>query len=640
MKNTNTNINTNTNTKSSLPFTFVAFSLATGNNEYRKLIASTYFVKSFENFDINKFTSRVYLFNKISNERSFFIFVHVTNDLVESKLSSYGFTNSSIELYVYKVSFKNFFNDCFIIKNLLQYSKYSNRIIYGFENKIWGNIVVNFRFNKIIISGGSNTKRHFLSPVHMRLSQFITCVEGLEQGGVFESFHDFDKDKTSIMLDYSSKKINKIINEYKESKTKEKNKIDNKLNSSDSNNNNNIDSLDSKIENKSINLKNNSNTLISSQGNNKNKNNKSQQIREYHSSLKILENDNNKNNLLIENKDKKSIINIEKSNININYLDLINQLIINTKLSSIQKQMLIESSWIDLFKNQLDNNKYLIDRYSHRLYNILFEANKTLDILYKNNQLFKTFPFISAELNKIEYLMLTFSLVLVYHNRVGYTSLSTIVGNHIIYSVYKLKLKNLKSLDIINKSDYFMSFEEFKISIKFKSTDNIKLGDYFISILSTFPTNLFQREYSLHDSNMDNSNLSDLATVKINSDYLEDIKNNIIIPPITLPMISEPVKWSDNLSGGYISNQEMGLSIITGSKKHAHIITNKDSLYKAVNYMSSIKFSINNLLLEYLKNEGSYLLDIDDGDKLQRDITLKIASTFLNIPFYLTNYAD
>jgi hypothetical protein len=84
----------------------------------------------------------------------------------------------------------------------------------------------------------------------------------------------------------------------------------------------------------------------------------------------------------------------------------------------------------------------------------------------------------------------------------------------------------------------------------------------------------------------------------------------------------------------------MGINIITGSNKHAHTITNKESLYKAVNYMSSIKFSINNLLLDYLINDGSYLLDIDDGDKLQKDITLKIASTYKNIPFYLTIHAD
>jgi len=65
---------------------------------------------------------------------------------------------------------------------------------------------------------------------------------------------------------------------------------------------------------------------------------------------------------------------------------------------------------------------------------------------------------------------------------------------------------------------------------------------------------------------MDNSNLSDLATVKINSDYLEDIKNNIIIPPITLPMISEPVKWSDNLSGGYISIKKWVLVLLQDQK--------------------------------------------------------------------------
>jgi hypothetical protein len=47
------------------------------------------------------------------------------------------------------------------------------------------------------------------------------------------------------------------------------------------------------------------------------------------------------------------------------------------------------------------------------------------------------------------------------------------------------------------------------------------------------------------------------------------------------------------------------------------------------------------MLLDYLNNEGSFLLDLIEADNiLHRIITLKIANTFSNIPFYLNVHAD
>lgn len=73
--------------------------------------------------------------------------------------------------------------------------------------------------------------------------------------------------------------------------------------------------------------------------------------------------------------------------------------------------------------------------------------------------------------------------------------------------------------------------------------------------------------------------------------------------------------------------QEVGL--ITGSPSHRHKVENKNSLYKAINYLNSIQFEINNLLLNYLNNEDQFLLKVDEGnnslDYLQILITLKLA---------------
>ena len=49
-------------------------------------------------------------------------------------------------------------------------------------------------------------------------------------------------------------------------------------------------------------------------------------------------------------------------------------------------------------------------------------------------------------------------------------------------------------------------------------------------------------------------------------------------------------------------------------------------LYKDVNNLNSTKFGVNNLLLNYLLNEGKFILDeVKAKDDLQRTITLKLA---------------
>ncbi len=125
---------------------------------------------------------------------------------------------------------------------------------------------------------------------------------------------------------------------------------------------------------------------------------------------------------------------------------------------------------------------------------------------------------------------------------------------------------------------------------------------------------------------------------------LEEIKENLIIEPASLPMICEPVKWSDLVHGGYLNNNITKNDIITGSDHHNHKTEYKESLYKAINYMSSVKLNFNNMLLEYLLGEGDFLLE-DEKDKnkselFQRFIFIKVAQTYSNIGFYVPLQAD
>ena len=106
-------------------------------------------------------------------------------------------------------------------------------------------------------------------------------------------------------------------------------------------------------------------------------------------------------------------------------------------------------------------------------------------------------------------------------------------------------------------------------------------------------------------------------------------------------MFSLPLKWNKQMYGGYLTNKYFKHSLISRRTDNKHLTNNKKSLYEAVNYLNSIKFGINNLLLNYLLNEGKYILDsaILKND-LQKEITLKLAEIIGDTPFYLTCHAD
>lgn len=158
-----------------------------------------------------------------------------------------------------------------------------------------------------------------------------------------------------------------------------------------------------------------------------------------------------------------------------------------------------------------------------------------------------------------------------------------------------------------------------------------KLGGLFIDIYTLFPHNVFEEQYS------ENGNV----ILKINLSYIKEIKDNISVHPSTLPMICPPKLWSDKNKKGFITDIDDNNSLITGSAHHMHKVKNMGNLYKAVNSMSSVKFSINKDFLNYIKGKGAYLLENDSTEKdFKNNISLKIADIYENLPFYLNVHAD
>jgi DNA-directed RNA polymerase len=110
-------------------------------------------------------------------------------------------------------------------------------------------------------------------------------------------------------------------------------------------------------------------------------------------------------------------------------------------------------------------------------------------------------------------------------------------------------------------------------------------------------------------------------------------------------MCHKPNEWSDDKRGGFLSNslgRGKGEGLIQGSAlREKHLIENKKELFDSINYLDSIKFKINNDFLEFILNDGYYLLSSEDEKNwTQNLISIKIAQTFLNTPFYINTFAD
>lgn len=69
-------------------------------------------------------------------------------------------------------------------------------------------IVACFKMNNFLLTGGSTTKRGLLSTAQHKISQFITCLEGMSKNTVFDSFHNYEKLASQPIFDHTV--LNKI----------------------------------------------------------------------------------------------------------------------------------------------------------------------------------------------------------------------------------------------------------------------------------------------------------------------------------------------------------------------------------------------------------------------------------------------
>lgn len=125
--------------------------------------------------------------------------------------------------------------------------------------------------------------------------------------------------------------------------------------------------------------------------------------------------------------------------------------------------------------------------------------------------------------------------------------LAAMIGRNILFSIYKNNFK--KSVDSAPTASTFDSFNDFcnKFLQRWNHNEHfIRLGTTFIDIFtSQIGVHIFERR-----------NINDEGYfLYINKDYIDQIQNNLILNPQSLPMISQPNLWSEQDYGGFILNK-------------------------------------------------------------------------------------
>lgn len=689
---------------------FIILSLSTptvnpNKSGFKSAIASSFKIKKFR-YTPSKFLENMYNLD-LKNIILIGVITSVSNqDSHYERMFIKNFSNDKkCNLKVLLINFERFFSLETLNYLFEENKEKSYEYIFFFENLNWKEICGYFFSCGIDISGGSNNKKHLLSPLQLKLSLFLSCVYGGSQASieVKNSFHLPISDENKKELNYSIKEYqNKYIdfaksNEMLKSRllldgiyTKKIEDLFDKSIEENAEIGTLIDTdkiTDVAIENKNQNP--NSEVKVKEETlfklNRKGKIDRNfhtlSVCKLFHSEKRLHSNTNDEikdpvsvsmspvvqydldfsdkeNELSISTihpstLNSKQIIN-SKSSKNLpsksilsyyfkDIKDIIDKAVDLDEDGKREAQLKIEESWITLIQEKLKDEKYLIERYQGKVFSTVQSVKESLDIMKDNNYFNKKFSSLSryADLNELEYILITYAICISLYSRFSYNALAIRVGEQILdYIYYNNIIKNKQTeegsstVKGINRIDR----EQFKELIGY--TDKIeifKLGDFFISVLQNYPHDLFTRKVKL-----DSFYTNEPYYLEINKDFVEELKNSLIVNPTTLPMICKPNSWSPNKFGGYLTNEFQREDIITGKDSSNHLVDNKESIYDSVNYLNSIEFGVNNLMLDYiLSDEGSYLLDnIKAEDEMQRMLTLEVAKMYEKSKFYLNTHAD
>src|ERR1700749_405567 len=163
---------------------------------------------------------------------------------------------------------------------------------------------------------------------------------------------------------------------------------------------------------------------------------------------------------------------------------------------------------------------------------IFDKANETLTLQLNNKRIQKKFKKIYELINK-NHLIISFTVIFTYYNKLGFTSIAMLISNNILFYIYKEKFNN--------NNDESYTFKNFLREVDMEDEVNLlKLGSFFIEIFCHNPA-VFEKSYRKSNLLDDNEDNKPISVLEIDTKFINSIENkNIFVLPSSLPMICKP----------------------------------------------------------------------------------------------------
>jgi hypothetical protein len=202
---TNNQINNNNNNTF---YTIMAITKARLINNQYSVIASSHYYLQPTPFSWNSQTMIDRLNTVYDNKLKIII---ISNFVTKINFYNLGIGSNSIYSHytVYTIPFKEFYNKT-LIEAIFLNNIHINHTIIMFQNLDYRSIVENLAMFNFIISGGSNNKKHILSPIQLRLARFVIAISSFSDDEVVNSFH-FEKSNEDRGTDWTSKEAKYLI---------------------------------------------------------------------------------------------------------------------------------------------------------------------------------------------------------------------------------------------------------------------------------------------------------------------------------------------------------------------------------------------------------------------------------------------
>ena len=342
----------------------------------------------------------IHVSEKIDNESSVYSTCRVTKEFDDGR-------STTIRLFMF--SYKNFFSletlNFFFETNKHHAFEY----VFIFNGMSWHEICHHFISCGLDIGGGSNSKKHVLSPLQLRLSLFLSCLYNKGFGSkvdvfneVTNSFHREYSVKDKKNSDLSTKEIQDSVISFGQSNEIFKSRILSKpiisvdldvIESKELVKTNSDDEIpnDNKSKKEEITLSpHQSNVSLPQPAEAERKG-----VRRYHSYSLV---NNSKFNELKDPEilldQKNGIVPHQQSNLSI-FLSDMKTIIVDAKdtndYATKAAQLKIEELWLSIIKSRLEDEDYLINQCQGKLLSSLHSAKKTIEIYGDNKEFEKNF---------------------------------------------------------------------------------------------------------------------------------------------------------------------------------------------------------------------------------------------------------